>query len=212
MDIDASPFPASNRLRAKNALSATTLAADNLAPTGEGSGVALTKKGEAYAALHLPAGRKAIEQQIETLIAILDELDGDPDLEPYLADFRTDATDDREDDPVDRGEPSLGWTDMEARYGCSPTPSYDCEEEHDGREPDADSEPNLGAPELGGGPALNGGVYKGAPLVDCTLPRNSQEHWARGRGDDDEPSIGTSVIVNGRVYVDVELDEGERGA
>ena len=44
-------------------------------------------------------------------------------------------------------EPSLGWTEMEAKYGRYTKTGYgstDLEEEHDGREPDEDAEPGLG--------------------------------------------------------------------
>lgn len=59
--------------------------------------------------------RDRLEGEIERLIALLDTLDGDPDLEPWLA--GTDPADgDREGgDVLDEGEPdsdsepSLGW-------------------------------------------------------------------------------------------------------
>src|SRR6185312_16510289 len=78
-------------------------------------------------------------QQIEDLIAFLDELDGDPDLEPLLAGFDN-STDDREGgDVLDTGEPSLGWTEMEARFGNYGESSYECEVDT------ADDEPSLGS-------------------------------------------------------------------
>jgi hypothetical protein len=49
--------------------------------------------------------RDAVENEIERLIGILDDLDGDPDLE---ADLEGDDCDD---------EPELGWTLAEARMG-----------------------------------------------------------------------------------------------
>lgn len=76
-----------------------------------------------------PNQRQRLEQVIEIAIALLDAMDGDPDLEetgdlePYLAAVGSDyagSADDREDDDCDRGEPgeddepSLGWTDEEA--------------------------------------------------------------------------------------------------
>lgn len=57
--------------------------------------------------------RERLEAEVERLIALLDALDGDPDLEPWLAD--TDPVlEDREGDddgePNDwDAEPSLGW-------------------------------------------------------------------------------------------------------
>jgi len=46
-------------------------------------------------ATSFPTDRQAIEQQIELLIGILDEIDGDPDLEPDHEDY----------DACDLGEP-----------------------------------------------------------------------------------------------------------
>ena len=43
------------------------------------------------------------EMAIEMLIALLDAIDGEADLEPYLAGFDGEATD-RENDPADREE------------------------------------------------------------------------------------------------------------
>ena len=52
-----------------------------------------------------PGTRAQIEAEIERLIAVLDELDGDPDLEPWLAENGFNITDDREGhDVLDEGE------------------------------------------------------------------------------------------------------------
>lgn len=56
--------------------------------------------------------RRAVEIQIETLIAFLDFLDGDPDREA------TTAPDDREDDGTD-DEPALGWAEAETLQDVS---------------------------------------------------------------------------------------------
>ena len=51
------------------------------------------------------ATRADIEAEIERLIALLDYLDGDPELEPWLAENGFNITDDREGgDPLDEGE------------------------------------------------------------------------------------------------------------
>ncbi|RUT32623.1 hypothetical protein EMQ25_05600 [Arsenicitalea aurantiaca] len=105
-------------------------------PMGEASsGVELTAKGLAYAERHL-ATRVRLERIVETALTMLDEIDGDPDLEPYLAGF-DDATDDREgstdNDECDGGvdtEPSLGWTEIEGAFGCAPT-GLEIDVEHD---------------------------------------------------------------------------------
>jgi hypothetical protein len=72
--------------------------------------------------------RGYVENCIEGLIAILDQMDGDENLEPYLAGLDEFSLDDREDedehggdiqdephDETDEGndEPSLGWSNPE---------------------------------------------------------------------------------------------------
>jgi len=83
--------------------------------------------------------RKEAAAEIERLIAFLDALGGDPDLE---------LTGD--DEPEQSEEPSLGWTTTinqaaraEQRFGAQGW-GVDLEQEHDGREPDVDDEPTLG--------------------------------------------------------------------
>jgi hypothetical protein len=116
--------------------------------------------------------RAAVERAIEALVALLDALDPDPDLEPngdeepslgWTGEGRGmgDGGDDRELDTAN-DEPSLGWqnTGSQARLRTSPD---DCEEqcedegaEHDGREPDYDNEvdswPNPMGPHVGARP------------------------------------------------------------
>ena len=96
-----------------------------------------------------PIPRAALEHAIEALVALLDALDPDPDLEPNgdeepslgwpNPDRRAGAASQHSLCPEVRdgdNEPSLGWSDMEARYG-----QYDhlarqgLEHEHDGSEP-----------------------------------------------------------------------------
>ncbi|CAN7597013.1 hypothetical protein LJR234_004599 [Mesorhizobium amorphae] len=56
-----------------------------------------------------PLVRRSIEDEIERLISLLDFVEPDPDLEPYLAGRgEVVGTDDREGDDSDY-EPSLGW-------------------------------------------------------------------------------------------------------
>jgi hypothetical protein len=101
--------------------------------------------------------RKEAAAEIERLIAFLDALGGDPDLE------------DGHDDEADIDEPSLGWTTTinqaartEQRFGSQW--DYDTEQEHDGSEPDVDDEeggddkPSLGF--------LNSGVRQQGPVFD----------------------------------------------
>ncbi|UDL87974.1 hypothetical protein LGH82_22815 [Mesorhizobium sp. PAMC28654] len=63
----------------------------------------------ALARISDPSIRRSIEDEIERLISLLDLLDPDPDLEPYLADGAEHGGDDREGDTSD-DEDSLGWT------------------------------------------------------------------------------------------------------
>ena len=67
--------------------------------------------------------RAYAEDLIERAITILDELDGDPDFEPSLADTTTDL----EMDDADL-EPSLGWTVSGALGSCASWLSVDPED------------------------------------------------------------------------------------
>lgn len=73
-----------------------------------------------------PRLRKRIEQVIEHLVSILDQFDGDENLE--------DGGDD---------EPSLGWTER-GPDACLSAPSDDREVEDENDEDGADHEPTLG--------------------------------------------------------------------
>ena len=91
--------------------------------------------------------REQAEDEIEKLIAFVDRIAPDPDLEPSLG-YNSTGGDDREGDDVDE-EPSLGWTDMESRSGKPAVPSFhsvdaelDDSDDEDGR----DGELSLGAP------------------------------------------------------------------
>lgn len=108
--------------------------------------------------------RERIEATIEAMIAMLDELEGDPDLEP-----------DTHDEPDVDAEPSLGalepsvcasqehWAQGDTHHGA------DLEDEHDGLEPDADEEPALGSTERG-------------RLCTSTRPRPTSLDKNRNRG------------------------------
>jgi hypothetical protein len=98
--------------------------------------------------------RKEAADAVEQLIGLLDQLDGDPDLEPYLAQNGNYVTDDREADPAealghpgdlltDDSEPSLGWTidgflggDGDLEEGCEDEGAQ-CDDEGD-QEQDSD--------------------------------------------------------------------------
>lgn len=67
--------------------------------------------------------RRTIEQEVERLLGILDGMDGDCDME--------DGTD---------KEPSLGWSEMEGRYGCHASRD-DRELEDENDENGSDDEP-----------------------------------------------------------------------
>jgi len=108
--------------------------------------------------------RACIEDTLDTLFAFLDDLDGDPDLEP-----NGDA------------EPSLGWP-------ITGQPVHDLQNddrEEDGcdAEDDGTTEPNLGAPEI---PPSSWWYVpgRGSRLVEGT-----QAFWGKGKGDDHELAV-----------------------
>ncbi|MFO1126393.1 MAG: hypothetical protein U1E25_14690 [Methylocystis sp.] len=90
-----------------------------------------------------PGTRRRIAAAVDALVALLDEIDGDPDLE--------------EDDPLEDVEPLEDGGDDEPSLGAPgaaflPSQSHwsqgagdDLEDEHDGREPGDDDEPSLGS-------------------------------------------------------------------
>ena len=95
----------------------------------------------------LPISRAQIEAQIDILIDLLNALDSDADIEPDLADAATDREGESD------YEPSLGystggympeWQRQEGRgFHMSADGGEDLEDEHDGCEPEDDSEPTL---------------------------------------------------------------------
>lgn len=99
--------------------------------------------------------RAAIATSIERLIDLLDKLDGDPDLEPYLADTSgpggVGSGDDREGDESDI-EPSCGWSEWESGSGMYAASIAAEEEEEEpsgfgdveGLHEDMSGEPSLG--------------------------------------------------------------------
>src|SRR5450432_3010201 len=90
-------------------------------------------KPEPQIVVFTPAVRTLIADAIESLILLLDEIDGDVEHEEN-ADF--------ENEPD--MEPSLGATNgiNQVRAWQSASGELDAEQEHDGREPDADLEPD----------------------------------------------------------------------
>jgi hypothetical protein len=109
--------------------------------------------------------RREAAAEVERLIAFLDALGGEPDLE-----------DGGDDEPDDDGEPSLGWADMEGRYGAPVTLPFSVDVELD----EADSEPSLGSPEsvtTDGGPGYDGYIWGGR---FHTTREGNQTCWAHG--------------------------------
>ncbi|MBA3446648.1 MAG: hypothetical protein H0T56_03395 [Pseudaminobacter sp.] len=137
--------------------------------------------------------REALAERIERELALLDKLDGDPDLEPALgaaenhpggyqgeadqSDWYAPQThDDREDDGDDL-EPSLGgggtWTDAGLQY--------DLEEDRSDYEYGGDEEPNLGRLEtLHQGSASYGGSDP-AELGYEFSPKFTSDGYREGR-------------------------------
>ena len=113
---------------------------------------------------------------IEALVAILDGLEPDPDLEPSLG----------AQDPAWEGTDQELW----AQQGNTDDREGD---EHDGREPDVDDEPSLGAPECVGYIPADG---PGGPWF-------SQANWAKGDRDDLEQQCedeGSDTDTEGVLY------------
>ena len=130
---------------------------------------------DAQATVTALSGREVIESEIERLVAVLDEMDGDFDLEESA-----------DNEPDSDGEPQLGAP--EARTGSwagLPPESFTDDAELD----EADDEPELGAPENN---------FRGSELryTLCAPPSNvvlltyhseaSQTAWAKGTGDREE--------------------------
>lgn len=153
-------FPASGPVRAKTRSGGTTPAKASEAPPAASpeSAVALTKKGEAYATRNaptwrgrpIPLTRAAIEAEIDRLIELIDVADGDVDLEdggdpePSLGGAELHGEVDLELDDCDN-EPSLGWGRWHERQNQTMIATEivfdaDLEDEHDGREPDDESD------------------------------------------------------------------------
>ncbi|WP_107341489.1 hypothetical protein [Agrobacterium pusense] len=119
--------------------------------------------------------RAAISTSIERLIDLLDAMDGDPDLEPYLADTsgpRGGSADDREGEDADF-EPILGaaerhphpsgfsWGDEKTRHSQEQWATgnlTDAEDDGDDLEPDNYDEPTFGWQNEGNQESLAGGL------------------------------------------------------
>jgi hypothetical protein len=122
------------------------------------------------------ARRERVEAIISSLVQLLDEFEPDADLEPDDSGYGDlDGMSVEED-----GEPSLGWADMEARYGCFPNHSNgpDLELDTADDEDNGDREPSLGAAE--NHPTGNILGFTGYTR------QGSQEHWGAGNRDDRE--------------------------
>jgi hypothetical protein len=107
--------------------------------------------------------RQDLEAAVEEALALLDALDGDPDLEPSLA--------------------QLG----SRRWPGAPPAELDLEEEHDGREPGEDEEPPLGWSEgsgwQGGSRTRAGSLGYGSDELEPSLGSlgvMDQRRWAEG--------------------------------
>jgi hypothetical protein len=84
-----------------------------------------------------PAMRRLIEDTVESLLLLLDEIDGDADIE------EDDPPEDAGDAEASLGAPEVGYLRSQTRWAQGR--GDDLEDEHDGREPDVDDEPSLGS-------------------------------------------------------------------
>jgi len=128
--------------------------------------------------------RTAIATSIERLIDMLDAMDGDPDLEPYLAGWERTGGDDREGDLDANGypglsegdgnsddEPSLGWNDAvnqssQSRFGDKR--GLDLEE--NGDEQDCSHIEDEWSPLISGRKGFDGSGVEVAEELLSTLP------------------------------------------
>ncbi len=140
--------------------------------------------------------RKEARDEIERLLSFLDQTDGDPDFEPSLAGYSL-GMDDREGDPADT-EPSLGWTDQEARWGRHATPA-DVDTELDA----SDDEPSLGSID-GNQEGWAAGKTDDREGDGCADDREGDElvHGGEAVHENDEPSLGWTdeEAARGRTY------------
>lgn len=147
--------------------------------------------------------RRKTEKAVEQLLTLLDDLASDPDLE------------DGEDGADADDEPSLGWTASTRQQGPNwhgpGAIEIDIEQEHDGREPDNDSElggdeePSLGWEGVrvgrsiitGGAGCIAGQEQATDVGFDQTVLRGGgsedleDEHDGREDGGDDEPCLAS---------------------
>lgn len=155
--------------------------------------------------------RVGIATTIERLIDMLDALDGDPDLEPYLAGYH-DLDGDREGDGGALGmdedfEPLHGWPNA-----GQPINEAMCAD--DDREIDnADWEPSLGSVQWY--PRSQDNLAFGVrlpPSSERVRTRDcSQESWASGSGDDREEECEDEGAQDDREYSLGWQDEGNQG-
>jgi len=106
-----------------------------------------------------PGMRKALADAVEAFLNLLDQFDADADIEDGDP-LEDDAPyEDVGDDEPSLGAPGAAFHPNQSHW--SQGAGDDCEDEHDGREPDVDDEPSLGSSTL-----------------------HIQTHWALG-GDED---------------------------
>jgi len=124
--------------------------------------------------------RKEARDEIDRLIGFLDATDD------YVSRELEDSVDDNPQSDEGEAEPSLGWTEQEARWGRHAW-SADIDAEHD----NCDSEPVLAAPENHPTLPYTATGYFGdrvsyGPAGRYRDPTGSQEAWSEGNSDDRE--------------------------
>lgn len=152
--------------------------------------------------------RRAVEDEIERLIAMLDSMEPDPDLEPWLG-----SGDDREDQCEDEGaqcegegdwnelEPTMGWQEQGSQAHLHATYNDECEEEnehggdiqdvpHDAVD-EGNDEPFLGwAETCGQGPKI------GIDATPNDIDPDPQDYGGGLRFDGDGCLAGREVLRN----------------
>lgn len=131
----------------------------NTAPAS--SGIELTRKGERYAEQSIPAReelariRREAAAEIDRLIALVDAIDGDPDLEVDQADDEDGGDDEDNGD----SEPSLG------SLGHTSQVDWMCGGRDDLERDECDHEPSLGWPNpVPGRSRLDGSTFDPSPV------------------------------------------------
>lgn len=131
-------------------------------------GLAVQQRDRETALLTLRRLRREARDEIDRLLHFLDASDIDPDLEDGF-----------DDEPTGDDEQTLGWTDLESRWGCHAPNLDDCEAD------ESEDEPSLGS-------------------LTSSSAGGDQSRWGQGGGNDLEDEHDGAEPDN-----DAELDKAD---